>query len=102
MITALRQTERPFEAFSFRTSDQREIDLVLRVGAELWALEVKLTTRPRLDDLRRLNAAADLIAADRRFLICRRSPWMARDQQVVCDLDGFIGSLAAETAGRCE
>ena len=100
VITALRQAGRPFEAFSFRTSDQREIDLVLRVGAELWALEIKLTARPRLDDMKRLNAAADLIAADRRFLICRRSPRLARGQQVVCDLDGFIGALEAEAAGQ--
>lgn len=99
VFTALRHAGRPFEAFSFRTSDQREIDLVLRVGAELWALEVKLTTRPGLDDLKRLDDAADLIAADRRFLICRRSPWLARDHQVVCDLDGFINFLATAPAG---
>ena len=72
---------------------------MLRVGAELWALEVELTTRPRLDDLKRLNAAADLIAAGRRFLICRRSPWLARGHQVVCDLDGFINFLATAPAG---
>ena len=99
VFTALRHAGRAFEAFSFRTSDQREIDLVLRVGAELWALEVKLTTRPGLHDLKRLNAAADLISADRRFLICRRSPWLARDHQVVCDLDGFINFLATAPAG---
>ena len=98
VITALRHAERPFEAFSFRTSDQREIDLVLRVGAELWALEIKLTTRPGPDDLKRLNAAADLIAADRRFLICRRSPWLARDHQVVCDLPGFLNFATTATA----
>ena len=99
VFTALRHAGRPFEAFSFRTSDQREIDLVLRVGTELWALEVKLTTRPGLDDLKRLNAAADLISASRRFLICRRSPWLARGPQVVCDLDGFINFLATAPAG---
>ncbi len=36
----------------------------------------------------RLNAAADLIAADRRF------PWLAHDHQVVCDLDGFLSFAA--------
>ena len=97
VFTALRHAGRLFEAFSFRTSDQREIDLVLRVGPELWALEIKLTTRPGPDDLKRLNAAADLIAADRRFLICRRSPWLARDHQVVCDLDGFISFIETGT-----
>ena len=98
VFTTLHHAERPFEAFSFRTSDQREIDLVLRVGAELWALEIKLTTRPRLADLKRLNAAADVIAADRRFLICRSSPWLAHDHQVVCDLDGFLSFAAKPTS----
>ena len=101
VFTTLHHAERPFEAFSFRTSDQREIDLVLRVGAELWALEIKLTTRPRLADLKRLNAAADVIAADRRFLICRSSPWLAHDHQAVCDLDGFLSFAAKPPSGPC-
>jgi len=35
-----------FEAYYFRTSDQYELDLVLDLGAELWAIEVKLSSSP--------------------------------------------------------
>ena len=63
---------------------------MLEVDSELWALEIKLTTQPRQGDLARLNANADLVGADRRFLICRRSDRMEAGSQVVCDLGGLV------------
>lgn len=46
---------RPFEAYHFRTSYQHELDLVLDIEGELWAVEVKLTSSPSSDDMRRLD-----------------------------------------------
>lgn len=60
------------------------------MDGELWALEMKLTTRPHPADLARLNANADLVGADRRFLVCRRSDLMAAGTQVVCDVGGLV------------
>ena len=57
------------DAYHFRTSDGREIDLVLELAGESWAIEVKLTASPRPTDMRGLDQASDLIGADRRFLV---------------------------------
>ena len=64
--------------------------MLLEVDSELWALEIKLTAQPSPQDLARLNANADLVHADRRFLVCRRSERMENGTQVVCDLAGLV------------
>lgn len=51
---------------------------------------MKLTTRPHPADLARLNANADLVGADRRFLVRRRSDLMAAGTQVACDVGGLV------------
>ena len=51
---------RHFEPFFFRTSDGLEIDLVVDVGSERWAVEVKLTASPSQADLVQLDKAADM------------------------------------------
>ena len=89
-LTALQHADRRWRACHLRTADRREIDLLLEVDSELWALEIKLTTQPRRDDLARLNANADLVGADRRFLVCQRSERMEAGSQVVCDLGGLV------------
>ena len=55
LLALLAQRDHRAEAFFFRTSDQQEVDLVLDFGAQLWALEVKLTASPGPDAMRRLN-----------------------------------------------
>ena len=89
-LAALQHADRSWGAYHLLTADQREIDLLLEVDGELWALEMKLTTRPRPADLARLNANADLIGADRRLLVCRRSDLMVTGTQVVCDVEGLV------------
>ena len=92
-LTALQHADRRGRAWYLRTADRHEIDLLLEVDGELWALEIKLTTRPRPGDLARLNANADLVGADRRFLVCQRSDRIENGSQVICDLDGLIGYI---------
>ena len=71
LLALLAQRDHRAEAGFFRTSDQQEVDLVLDFGAQLWAIEIKLTATPGLDAMRRLNQAADLIGARKRILISR-------------------------------
>lgn len=78
------------EAYYLRTSDQYEIDLVLDFGHRLWAVEIKLTSRPAPADLHRLNKTADLIKADRRFLITRAREAVNDGRQTVCSLPWFL------------
>ena len=98
-LASMQSAGRPFEAFHLRTSDQREIDLLIRTGTELWAMEIKLTTRPSLGDMARLEANADLVSADRQFLVCQRSDFIERGARVVCDLEGLVGHIENSTAG---
>ena len=88
-LAALRGTQRSPEAHYLRTSDLKEIDLLVQTGSELWAIEAKLTTQPQIRSLARLDAIADLVGANKRFLICRRSEMIESGDRIVCDLDGF-------------
>ncbi|MBI2899832.1 MAG: DUF4143 domain-containing protein, partial [Planctomycetes bacterium] len=92
-LGALSSAEARVEPYWFRTSDQHEIDLVLDFGRERWAIEVKLTASPRPDDMDRLNLAADMIGASRRFLVSRTSRPANGGKCVSCDLDGLIAHL---------
>ena len=82
------------EPFYFRTSDQHELDLVLDFGDQLWAVEVKLTSSPGIDDMRRLDQVADMISASRRFLISRVSEASGDGRRVSCNLPAFLETLA--------
>jgi predicted AAA+ superfamily ATPase len=83
-------------AYYLRTSDQREIDLVLDLGSRLWAIEIKLTSSPGPGDMEKLNRHADLIKADKRILISRTSRNTSNGRQVSCSLPWFsqaVGDL---------
>ena len=80
-------------AFHFRTSDQREIDLVLDFGSKLWAVEIKLTALPSPADFEKLNRHADLVKADRRFLISRMRSRVSNGRVTSCDLQSFARGI---------
>ncbi len=82
-----------FEAYWFRTSDQYELDLVLDFGKELWAVEVKLTTSPSRADMERLNFAADMIGATRRFLISKTGRISGDESRISCNLQWFLNRI---------
>lgn len=81
------------EAYYFRTSDQQELDLVLEAAGELWAVEIKLSTSPGPEDFRRLDRAADLIGATRRFLVSHTPNPMSDDHQGSLNLEAFLERL---------
>jgi len=82
-----------FNAYYFRTSDQHELDLVLDFGKELWAVEVKLSSSPTPADMRRLDKAADMIGASRRFLVSQTSRSSGDQHRVSCNLTSFLRHL---------
>lgn len=82
-----------FEAFYFRTSDQYEIDLVLELDGELWAIEVKLTASPGTGDMDRLDKAADLIGATRRFLVSQTTRPAGSAERASCNLSWLLERL---------
>ena len=92
-IGVLNSVGRPFEAFYFRTSDQHELDLVLELGNEIWALEVKLTTSPGLSDMERLDKTADMIGANRRFLVSKTQRTTGGPKRASCNLPWLLEQL---------
>ncbi len=83
----------PFDAYYLRTSDGYELDLVLELAGELWAVEVKLTSSPGPATMRRLDTTADLIGASRRYLVCQVREASGDDRRRVCDLPTFLADL---------
>lgn len=81
---------RSFDAYYFRTSDRQELDLVLDFGKELWAIEVKLSSSPGPDDIRRLNKTADMIGATRCFLVSQTSRSSGDERKTSCNLPSFL------------
>lgn len=84
---------RNFDAYYLRTSDQHELDLVLDLGKELWAIEIKLSSSPSLDDMRRLDKTADMIRASRRFLISQTNTSSGDEYRTSCNLVSFLRHL---------
>lgn len=90
----LRSQGREFQLFFFRTSDQKEIDLVIKEGGLTTAVEIKLSSSISPGDLRKLNEAADLIQADQRVLVSR-SPEVLKGDRVLCtNLSHFLESYS--------
>ncbi len=81
-------------AHHLRTARGEEIDLVLERGDERWAIEVKLSTQVRRDDLARLERVADLIGARRRVLVSRSREVVDGGQTVAADLPWLLAALA--------
>jgi predicted AAA+ superfamily ATPase len=82
-------------AFHLRTSDQREIDLVLDLGSKVWAVEVKLTSSPSPADLDRLDRHADLVKADRRILVSRTRSRVSNGRVTSCDLPSLVREISS-------
>ncbi len=81
-------------AHYLRTSDQREIDLVLDLGSRLWAIEIKLTSSPGASDMEKLDRHADLIKADKRILVSRTARNTTAGRRVSCNLAGLAELVA--------
>lgn len=92
-LGALTSRGRSFDAYYFRTSDQHELDLVLNFGDGLWAVEVKLTSSPGTVDMKRLDKAADMINAARRFLVSQTSRISGDERRTSCNLATFLEYL---------
>jgi hypothetical protein len=93
ILGKLSYLDRQFSPAYLRTSDQKEIDLILDFGLQKWAIEIKLTSSPSPDDIARFNKTADLIDAGKRILVCRIETPIVSERCVVCNLPFFLGVL---------
>jgi len=89
---------RRHEAFFLRTSDGREIDLLIDFGDRIWAIEIKLTSRPAPEEMKRLDALADWVGAARRILVSRVSSPTESATRISCDLPWLLDNLSRLSA----
>ena len=82
-----------FDAYFLRTGDHKEIDLIIQFSQQLFAIEIKLTSNPSPNDLRKLNQIADLIGADKRIMISQEKRFMDSGNQMACNLMDFVEYL---------
>lgn len=93
ILTHLQERGVAHDAFFVRTKEGLEADLVLEVGRDRWAIEVKFSSEPSADDLRALEQAAELVDANRLALVCRApSPVRAR-RATITPLTEFLTML---------
>ncbi len=81
------------EAHFLRTSDGYEIDLLLKLGSVTVALEIKLSSSAAPQDLARLERAADVVAAEHRYIVCQTPAPAANATRGVLDLASAIERL---------
>lgn len=91
-----------YEAYYFRTSDQHEIDLLIQFGSKLWAFEIKLSTCSTIADMNKLNATADLIKADKRFLVSQSKEFIETGSHIVCNLPDLISYIEKNVKGSVD
>ncbi|MBI4668283.1 MAG: ATP-binding protein [Elusimicrobia bacterium] len=83
----------PHEAFHFRTKTAEELDLLLEVARERWAIEIKLTSFPAPEDFKKLNQTADLAKAGRRVLLSKTKTVVRSGNMISASLSDFLPIL---------
>lgn len=77
----------------FRTQDQLEADLILEFGTERWAIEVKLTSLPKNEDMRALKKVSDLVAATRSILVSRTNDCVWGEKEASVNLSALLAHI---------
>jgi hypothetical protein len=96
VLATLALTGRRADPYFVRTSDGYEIDLLLDMGRERWAIAVKLTSAPDPQDFERLDHIADLVRARRRILVSQTRKAAFSDRRWSCDLAALLARLREE------
>jgi len=90
ILTGLNVNGFNHEAFFLRTGDGYELDLVLKIRGEIWALEIKLPTTPSNADLERLKKTGKLINADKQNLITKTRQEIYGEKTISPNFRGFL------------
>jgi uncharacterized protein len=82
------------QACYLRTSDGYEIDLVLDLADERWAIAIKLTTSPSPAEAARLEQTAKLVGATHAALVCRKHVGGDPRRIMVTDTDHLLAEVS--------
>jgi predicted AAA+ superfamily ATPase len=84
----------PFDGpYYLRTTDGHELDLVFRLYDVTYAVEIKLSSSPGTDDMKRLQKAAEMIGAEKQVLISRTVNPVENEAMMSTNLRGFLTSI---------
>lgn len=86
LLSSLTNLGKSFDAFHVRFANGREIDLLVHFNARLWAIEIKLTTNPTVDEFRLAVENSEMLGATNTLLICHTANIVANKTNAVCDL----------------
>jgi predicted AAA+ superfamily ATPase len=92
-LGVLKATGHAPDPWFFRTSDGHEIDLLVDVAGERWAIEIKLGSAPSTRDLAKLRAAADMVDATKRVLVSRKTETVEAGNTLLCSLPVLLDKL---------
>lgn len=84
----------------FRTSDGYEIDLVIESAGERWGVEIKFTSSPSLEDLRKLRKTSEFCGCTRHFLVSRTLSPVISEQGGSLNLQEFLKMIMEESDGN--
>jgi predicted AAA+ superfamily ATPase len=93
IVATLAVGGRRFDPYFLRTSDGYEIDLLVDLGRERWAFEIKLTSQPEPRDLERLDKAADLVRANKRIVVSQMRESTFSERKGSCSLGDLLVRL---------
>lgn len=79
--------------YYFRTSDGYEVDLIADMGTERWGIEVKFSTSPSPEDLRKLRKSAEMCGCTRHFLLSRTNDPVISDNEGSVNLGALLGII---------
>lgn len=82
-----------YNAYFFRTSDGKEIDLILEMNGKKIGIEIKTTSNPSMDFVENLKSIANLISMDRCFLLTKSNQKLVTENFVMGNLDLVLGEL---------
>ncbi len=99
LVSTIRLLGIPADFFYFRTSDGYEVDLIVEMGVEKWGIEIKCTTSPSPEDLRKLAKSAALCGCTKYFLVSRTPESVVGKESGSVNLAGLL-ALARQLSGR--
>jgi len=94
ILAELAAAGRGHQAHYLRTSDGYEVDLVLDLDGERWAIEIKLTSSPSPAEVSRLEQTAKLVRATRVALVGRKHVGGDAKRVLTTDVAHLLGALA--------
>ncbi len=86
------------DAWFLRTSDGHELDLVVDVGGQRWALEIKLTASPSPRDMTQVDRLGEMIGATRRYVVSQVEVPSGDLERASCNLPWLLARIRSGTS----